>query len=41
MTTFASILERLVEVEGYTNVRWVTVANEPNATALTMAEYEA
>ena len=40
MTTFAGVLERLVEVEGYTNVRWVTVANEPNSTALTMAEYE-
>ena len=40
MTTFAGVLERLVEVEGYTNVRWVTVANEPNTTALTMAEYE-
>ena len=41
MTTFAAMLERLVRVEGYTNVRWVTVANEPNGTALTMAEYEA
>jgi hypothetical protein len=41
MTTFAAMLERLVEVEGYTNVRWVTVANEPNSTSLTMAQYEA
>jgi len=41
MTTFAAVLERLVKIEGYTNVRWVTVANEPNSTSLTMAEYEA
>jgi hypothetical protein len=41
MTTFAAVLEKLVEVDGYTNVRWVTVANEPNSTALTMPEYEA
>ena len=41
MTTFAAMLERLVKVEGYTNVRWVTVANEPNSTLLTMPEYEA
>jgi hypothetical protein len=41
MSTFADVLERLVETEGYTNVRWVTVANEPNSTVLTMPEYEA
>ena len=41
MTTFADVLEELVEATGYTNVRWVTVANEPNSTGLTMAEYEA
>ena len=41
MTTFADVLEKLVKVDGYTNVRWVTVANEPNSTVLTMAEYEA
>jgi hypothetical protein len=41
MTRFAGVLEDLVEVKGYTNLRWVTVANEPNTTALTMAEYEA
>ena len=40
MTTFATLLEKLVEVDGYTNVRWVTVANEPNSTLLTMPEYE-
>ena len=28
-------------MKGYTNVRWVTVANEPNTTNLTMPEYEA
>ena len=41
MATFAAVLEKLVEIDGYTNVRWVTVANEPNANALTMPEYEA
>jgi hypothetical protein len=41
MTRFAGVLEDLVEARGYTNVRWVTVANEPNGTNLTMAEYEA
>ena len=41
MTRFALVLEDLVEVKGYTNVLWVTVANEPNDTELTMPEYEA
>ena len=41
MARFAGVLEELVEVRGSTNLRWVTVANEPNATALTMTEYEA
>jgi hypothetical protein len=41
MTRFAGVLEDLVEVKGYTNVRWVTVANEPNGGGLTMPEYEA
>ncbi len=41
MTRFAGVLEDLVEVKGYTNLRWVTVSNEPNSTNLTMAEYEA
>ena len=36
------VLEDLVGMQGYTNVRWVTVANEPNtAAALTLPEYEA
>ncbi|MET0938911.1 MAG: hypothetical protein ABWY51_06790 [Gaiellaceae bacterium] len=41
MTTFAAVLEKLVKIDGYTNVRWVTVGNEPNSTELTMAQYEA
>ena len=41
MTRFAAVLEDLVELHGYTGVRWVTVANEPNSTQVTMAEYEA
>ena len=41
MTRFATVLENLIEVNGYTGVRWVTVANEPNSTQVTMAEYEA
>ena len=41
MTRFAAVLENLVVSRGDTNVRWVTVANEPNSTQLTMAEYEA
>jgi hypothetical protein len=41
MTQFAAVLENLVEVEGITNLRWVTVANEPNSTVLTLPEYEA
>ena len=41
MTRFAGVLEDLVGVKGYTNLRWVTVANEPNTTPLTMPEYEA
>jgi hypothetical protein len=43
MARFAAELENLVENEGYTNVRWVTVANEPNALGLllTLQEWEA
>ena len=41
MTRFATVLEDLVEARGYTSVRWVTVANEPNSTQVTMPEYEA
>jgi hypothetical protein len=41
MTRFASVLEELVETQGLTNLRWVTVGNEPNSTQMTLAEYEA
>ncbi|HUQ21384.1 MAG TPA: hypothetical protein VM049_00045 [Gaiellaceae bacterium] len=41
MARFAGVLEDLVEVKGFTAVRWVTVGNEPNSTAVTMAQYEA
>ena len=41
MATFADVLEDLVEIRGFTNVRWVTVANEPNSASLTLAQYEA
>ena len=40
MGTFADRLETAVKVRGVTNLRWVTVANEPNETTLTMAQYE-
>ena len=41
MARFAVVLEDVVEVRGYTNLRWVTVANEPNSGGITMSEYEA
>ncbi|HUP32454.1 MAG TPA: hypothetical protein VM184_05420 [Gaiellaceae bacterium] len=43
MARFAAELENLVENQGYTNVRWVTVANEPNSPglALTLQQWEA
>ena len=43
MARFAAELENLVENLGYTNVRWVTVANEPNSPglALTLQQWEA
>ena len=41
MTRFAEVLQDLVVARGLTNLRWVTVANEPNTTNLTLAEYEA
>jgi hypothetical protein len=41
MARFAAVLEDLVEVRGYTGLRWVTVANEPNGSSVTMAQYEA
>ena len=43
MGRFAAILERLVRERGVTNLRWVTVQNEPNgpSVTLTLPEYEA
>jgi hypothetical protein len=42
MAQFAAVLEDLVENRGYTNVRWVTIQNEPNrAVNLTKDQYQA
>ncbi len=43
MTRFAAVLEDLVETRGLTNVRWVTVQNEPNTpgAAITLEQYNA
>jgi hypothetical protein len=41
MGQFAAILDDLVRTRGFTNVRWVTVQNEPNATAVTLEQYNA
>jgi hypothetical protein len=41
MGDFAAVLDDLVRVRGLTNVRWVTVQNEPNSTRVTLAQYEA
>ena len=43
MARFAAELENLVEEQGFTNVRWVTVGNEPNSPglALTLQQWEA
>jgi hypothetical protein len=45
MATFANVLAGLVadlkQKQGHSNVRWVTVGNEPNSTQLTLPEYEA
>jgi hypothetical protein len=41
MGQFAAILDDLVRTRGYTNVRWVTVQNEPNSTAVTLEQYNA
>jgi len=43
MTRFAAVLEDLVVTRGFTNVRWVTVQNEPNTpgAALTLEQYNA
>ena len=41
MARFADVVEELVRTRGLTNVRWVSIANEPNSTNLTLPQYEA
>lgn len=41
MGEFAAILDNLVRTRGFTNLRWVTVQNEPNSTAVTLEQYNA
>jgi hypothetical protein len=41
MRMFADVLEELVVARGLTGVRWATIQNEPNTTAVTHAQYEA
>ena len=41
MRDFAIVLENLVTTKGLTNVRWVTIQNEPNTTNVTQEQYEA
>jgi hypothetical protein len=41
MGAFAAILDDLVRTRGFTNVRWVTVQNEPNQTVVTLEQYNA
>ena len=41
MGQFAAILDDLVRTRGLTNVRWVTVQNEPNDTVVTLEQYNA
>jgi hypothetical protein len=41
MQRFAAALEEAVRTRHLTNVRWVTVANEPNGALITLAQYEA
>jgi hypothetical protein len=38
---FAAVLTDLVSNRGITNLRWLTLQNEPNRTKITMAAYEA
>jgi hypothetical protein len=38
---FADVLIDLVRNRGVTNLRWLTLQNEPNRTRITMAQYEA
>ena len=41
MGEFAAVLDNLVRTRGSTNVRWVTIQNEPNTTLVTQAQYNA
>ena len=41
MTRFADVLQNVIQNRGDTNVRWVTVANEPNSGGITLPQYEA
>jgi hypothetical protein len=41
MERFADELKELVQLRGLDGVRWVTIANEPNSTTLTLPQYEA
>lgn len=41
MGRFADVLQELVVTSGLENVRWVSIANEPNSTNLTLPQYEA
>ena len=41
MGEFAAVLDDLVRTRGFTNVRWVTIQNEPNTTLVTQAQYNA
>jgi hypothetical protein len=40
MTQFANVLVDLVKNRGITNLRWVTLVNEANTTAVTLPNYE-
>jgi hypothetical protein len=40
MSRFAGVLEDLIENRGVTNLRWVTLLNEPNSTMLPLSTYE-
>jgi hypothetical protein len=41
MSDFGAVLDNLVRVRGLTNVRWITIQNEPNSTNVTLQQYEA
>ena len=41
MGAFAAVLDDLVQTRGFTNIRWVTIQNEPNTTLVTLEQYNA